>query len=261
MTHDGRQPTLREPSTPPPVHALTDLTLVEAATLLAFVRSTDVPAPVSPHPGFTQALARWLEQRGVLALLTDTAAMPGTARSVQRAIYDAIRWRYVTDALDAAAHRDALVLHLRTLSRSADAAEAKLTYWRLLADAELESYLAHLLRRHGLDAGWASAIRDEPAPWKTELSLGQMRYVVWATVREAAATYLREWGDPEATRGAIALELRRRARWLLNRAEPGFCFLPPHTVKRSLMLEVFLEHVAPIGDAYWTSVSSASALG
>lgn len=249
LTHDARQPTLDRSCESPPAEDLEALSLVEVAALLAFLRSTHDRAPISPCAGLTQALATWLEQRGAIGLAVRGDAWD--ASGIMRAIYDPLAWRV---RLQPAGHGDLaslLASRLIALVREDESLKDKLTLWELLANAEVEGYFTHLLRKHGFDPDWALDTRDEAQRWRPGLSLSQLRYVVWASVREGAAAYLRSRGDPDEARSAISQELRRRARWVEVRPDAGLSFMPATTSRQSVLLRLFLEDIAPIGKQYW----------
>jgi hypothetical protein len=168
-----------------------------------------------------------------------------------RAIYDPIAWRYCWPEAAEPDFEAQLVSHLSALSRQSESAGAKTSLWRSLANAELEGYYAHLLRRHGFDPRWAVDIRDGGDRWFKGLSLAQARYLAWASVREGAAVFLRAGEDFDEAREAIQVEMRRRAKWIETRPELGSTFLPMSNARQSVLLSVFLEHVARIGTRYW----------
>lgn len=258
LTNDGRQPTLDRSRELPPAEDLAALNLVEVAALLALLRSTNDRAPISPCAGLTQALACWLEQRGAIELAEDRNLLH--ASPAMRAIYDPLAWRVRWPNAgdpDLAAQVHA---RLAELTQGEDALGYKFTLWELLANAEVEGYLTHLLRKHGFDPDWALDARDQSERWKMGVSLAQMRYVAWASVREGAAAYLRSGGDPDEARTAIAQEIRRRARWVQSRPGAGYTFLPAPTTRQAVLLRLFLEDIARIGNQYWLVPPSLEAM-
>jgi hypothetical protein len=258
LTHEAAQPTLNRTLEAPPAEALHALNLVEAAALRALQHATAQRAPITPCFTLTQALVVLLARRGILELRTDGDLNGG--EPLWRALYDPLRWRYLSGWEHTPQLEGALRDWLRELVHRKDAAAVKLTIWRLLANAEIEGYFAHLLRRHGFSPQWAVDASDSTAAWGSGLSLAQMRYVVWASVREGAAAFLRSGGDAEGAREAIALELRRRARWIEGRPDLGQTFLPHPNARRSTLLVVFLEEIAPLGQAYWLANPSTDAI-
>lgn len=249
MTNDARQPTLDRSREAPTATDLAALSLVEAAALLALARSTFERAPISPCTGLTEALSVWLEQRGVIELGQDRDLLQVTP--ALRAVYDPIVWRFRWTVANEPGFAEHVRTRLAELVDAPDSIHMKLVLWQLLANAEVEGYLAHLLRKHGFDPQWAFDARDQSERWQRGLSLAQMRYVAWASVREGAAVYLRSGGDTEVSRDSIAQEMRRRSRWVESRRDAGFSFLPAAATRQSILLTIFLESVAPIGQQYW----------
>lgn len=259
LTNDGCQPTLDRSHEAPPAEDLAALSLPETSFLLALLRSTTDRAPTTPSSGLTQAIALWLERRGVIALCDDRDLLfPNVPPA--RAIYDPIAWRYLWAAAAAPGFLESVRARLDTLTLAPESLASKTVLWQLLADAEVEGYLAHLLRKHGFDPEWCLDARDQGDRWTRGLSLAQMRYVVWASVREGASAFLRSNGDLDDARLAIAQELRRRARWVQSKPHAGFSFLPAPTTRQSVLLTIFLEGIAPIGQHYWLSPPTADSL-
>lgn len=248
MIHGEPQPTLGSPRDPAPASRLEALDLVETAGLLAFQQSTTSRAPTTPYFALTVELAEQLHGRGVIAVCADDDRSVGIP---VRAIYDPIAWRYCWPEASEPDFGHRALAHLSQLGRHSEAAGEKASLWRTLANAELEGYFAHLLRRHGFDPMWASDIRDDGDRWYKGLSLAQARYLVWASVREGAAVFLRTGEDSEEAREAMMVEMKRRAKWLETRPELGATFLPLSNARQSLLLSVFLDHVARIGTRYW----------
>jgi hypothetical protein len=258
LTDEAAQPTLNRSHEASPAEALHALTLVEATALRAFHLATTHRAPITPCLGLTQALVVLMVRRGVFELCADNDL--SGSEPFWRATYDPLRWRYLTGWEQTPESERSLRQRLRELADREDVAPGKLGLWRLLANAEVEGYFAHLLRRHGFSPQWAVDASDSTAYWDYGLSLAQMRYVVWASVREGAAAFLRSGGDPDDARDAIATELRRRARWIEGKPDLGQTFLPPPNARQSTLLTVFLEDVAPLDQRYWLTNPSLTAL-
>ena len=254
MTHGASQPTLgaHDVST---ADGIESLHLIEAAALLALWRSTSERAPISPCTSLSFGLAEWLQRRRVIEI----DAQRDQAVAV-RAIYDPISWTFVWPEASDPAFGDILWVRVRSLAEVPDASAYKVVMWRMLASAELEGYLGSLLRRHQLDSSWAVDVRDEDRMDQGRISLAQMRYVVWASVREGAAAFMRSGGDPGEAREAIARELRRRAQWVESRPDWGAGYVPHHGGMQSILLRIFLDDIAPMGERYWTSPPIAANL-
>ena len=258
MIHGASQPTLDPPHDPTPAERLRALDLIESAALLALGRAAVDSAPATPCFALTRELADVLEGRGLLTVCGEDDA--SEAGAPVRAIYDPISWRYRLPDTTSAEFLESLRSQVRDLAREPTSNGLRCSLWRTLASAELEGYLAHLLRRHGFDARWASDVRDSGRRWDRGLSLAQARYVVWASVREGAAVWLRSGGDEDEVREALASEVRRRSAWIETRPDWGASFVPAPGGRQSILLSIFLDDVAPIGTRYWLVAPSEAAL-
>ena len=248
VTHGASQPTLEVAPDPPSAYGLGSLLLPELAALLALCRATRERAPTTPAPHFSQEMAAWLSGRKVIVL--NPASADGV---VHRAIYDPITWRFLWASASETGFEQATEVRIRAVAAQAEGLEQKVLLWRMLASAEIEGYMANQLRRHGFDPAWWVDVSDRGERWTSgRLSLAQMRYVVWASVREGASAYLRWNGDLAAAREAILQEIWRRSRWVETKPDWGSGFLPAGAGLQSIMLTIFLELVAPIGTRYWT---------
>jgi hypothetical protein len=199
-----------------------------------------------------------LQQRGIFTVCGEDDATASGAPA--RAIYDPITWRYLVPDVAAPASLESLREQVLALAQDPAANALRATLWRTLASAELEGYFAHLLRRHGFDARWATDIRDRGRRWDRGLSLAQARYVVWASVREGAAVCLRSGGDLDEVREALGAEMRRRSAWIETRPDWGANFVPAPGGRQSILLSIFLDDIAPIGNRYWLVAPSEAAL-
>jgi len=131
-----------------------------------------------------------------------------------------------------------------------------------LSSNEARSYLANLLRKHRLDPALGDELRSiQRADWEA-LSLGRKRYVLWASMRSAAAECLQNDLSEQVARRVLDREVGRRSVWLKERAQSGtvalsdFCFLPSEGWRQSLILDVAMETFIPLGRLYWLEPSS-----
>lgn len=249
MSHDATQPTLPDRHESSLEARIRALGLVDTAAFAAFEAARDDPAPISPTLRLSFALAERLRQRSVLRLLEVPPRAPGYRQA--RAIYDPLAWEYLADPPELGVLRVIISDHLRTVAQG-DPTEA-LWLWIALSDAELESYVAHLLRRHQMDAAWVRPILDRAATELTRLSLAQKRGLAWYGIREGAASFLRSRGDANQCVEAVVCELRRQARWMLRHEPQALSWLPQSSWRQPLLLTTFLAQF-PLGQAYWTEV-------
>lgn len=260
LAHGDSQPTLDDLPDPPVADGLESLCLIEGAALLAMWHSTTERAPTTPSPSLTTFLSDWLHRRRVIEL--GPRLKLGEAWTTVRAIYDPLTWRYLwADAADVSFY-ERLLDQVRQQSDSEGTADQRFRLWKMLADAELESYFASLLRRHGFDTRWAHDLLMEPGRWDSgRITLSQMRYAVWAGVREGASMFLKSDGDLDETREAIFREICRRVVWMATRPDWGANFMPGPGGMKAILLRVFLDHVTRLGDRYWTVAPSVEIFG
>lgn len=255
MSHDATQPTLPDRHESSLTERIRRLGFVDLATLAAFEAARDEAAPIAPTLRLSFSLAARLRERSVLRLLEVPPRSPGYGQA--RAIYDPLAWEYLADPPELGVLRT--VIHEELCSRSQAAHGEALWLWIALADAELEGYVAHLLRRHQMDTGWVRAILDRAGPELSVLSLAQKRAVTWNGVREGAAAFLRTRGDATQCVEAVVCELRRQARWMLRHDPQALGWLPQSSWRQPILLTTFLSRL-PLGQSYWTEVPALEAL-
>lgn len=253
MACAGTQPTLPPTDSDLP-HYAQSLGLLRLATWYALERSTSTQAPLSTSAGLTRQLFLSLEEVGLLRVAK------GGDRKVRRALYEPLAWCYQYDWGDTARLQTTLLTALQEISSEESTKRAKLELWEVLAGAEIEAYLAHLLRRHTFDpAGAGQIVHAMTDEWSGHC-LARRRYLAWFGMRGAAAALLRTGMDEDAARIAMLVEMRRRSRWLAGRdaedaqSKREYCFVPDPQWRRPHLLEVFLTVVHPIGEAYWTQL-------
>lgn len=253
MACAGTQPTL-----PPTDSELTQyaqsLGFMRLAAWYSLERSTLVQAPFSTGAPLTQKLFRSLEEAGLLRARRDGDT------SVRRSLYEPTTWSYLIDWGDPSQLTSTLLAALRELATNENSTAAKVELWESLADAELETYLAHQLRRHALDPADASQIVQTMNEEWAGQCLARKRYLVWSGVRGAAAALLRAGMDQEAARTALQDEMRRRSRWFVMKEalnelpKHEYCFVPDSQWRRPILLDTLLGFLFPMELAYWTEL-------
>lgn len=256
MTHDATQPTLPARHEGSLADRIRGLGLIDAAALAAFEASKDEAAPLAPTLRLTFELAERLRQRNILRLLESVPRRPSWGQS--RAIYDPIAWEYLADLPEPGVLKRLVSQQLRDCTAATPSTEP-LWLWQKLADAELEGYLAHLLRRHQMEISWVRSILERASPELIELSLAHRRAMAWAGVREGAAAFLRTRGDANQCVDAMVCEIRRQARWMLRHDTSATHWIPPSGWRQPVLLSLYLAHF-PLGPRYWTEVPSMAAL-
>lgn len=235
-------------------HFAQSLGWLRLAVWHALEKSTSVPAPLSTGLGLTQQMVRLLVDAGLIQT-DDSSGKAG----IRRALYEPLQWTYCHDFGDL--RRLPTILNTALTAPSIRrAAWAQRELWEALADAEIETYLAHLLRRHALDPVHATVIAEAMREEWAEHNLARRRYLAWCGIRGAATTLLRTNFDQDAAQRVMLEEMRRRCRWLLAKASAGelppadYCFVPEAHWKRPLLLEVLVTTALPDASTYWTAV-------
>ncbi|MEQ7707989.1 hypothetical protein VC179_017110 [Xanthomonas sp. WHRI 8812E] len=230
------------------------LGLIRLASWYALELSTSTHAPFSTGTALSHSLLERLENAGVIRV--SQSQEPG----IRRALYEPLAWFYPTawgSPQDLHARLHAILVEL---AARPDTRDAKVELWGALADAEIETYLTHLLRRQTLEPAGASMIMHLMTNEWAKLSLARKRYLAWYGARGAAAAFLRTGMNQEAARNAMLDEMRRRARWLTSRstsntlARDEYRFVPDPNWKRPVLLDVFLSMLLPEGTSYWSDV-------
>lgn len=230
------------------------LGLVRLAAWYALELSTATEAPFSTGAPLSHKLLGSLEDAGVIRVSQNPE--PG----IRRSLYEPLAWFYANDWGSPHALQTGLQAALLELSELPNAVDAKVELWSALADAEIKTYIAHLLRRQTLETAGASLIVHVMAEEWANHSLARKRYLAWYGARGAATAFLRSGMDQQVARQAMLDEMRRRARWLTSRSEikpllrDEYRFVPDPAWKRPVLLDVFLTMLLPEGKSYWLDV-------
>lgn len=253
MVCAGTQPTL-----PPAIRDLVpyaqSLGLVRVAAWYALELSTSTEAPFSTGMALSHALLRRLEDAGAIRVSL------GPGPGIRRSLYEPLAWIYPYDWGGPRDIQAGLHATLMELAARPDTLGAKLELWDALAQAEIETYLIHLLRRHTLEPAGAAVIMHAMADEWANHSLARKRYLAWYGARGAAAAFLRTGMDQVAARNAMLEEMRRRSRWLTSRsanhslARDEYRFVPDPSWKRPILLDVLLSMLLPQGSSYWSDL-------
>lgn len=238
-------------------HYAQSLGWLRLASWLALEQSTSIHSPLSTGAALTQRLVGDLVDVGVVAV---------DGAGTRRALYEPLAWRYTFEVGEPTRLVLLLSTALAELSADREVQESQCELWEVLAEAELETYLSHLLRRHSLDGSQAIAIARAMGEEWAGLSLARRRYLVWTGIRGAAAALLRTNLDHDAAYAAMLEEMRRRCRWLLTKVAAGalpaqeYCFMPEVHWKRPILVDVLVSAALPDAATYWTVVPARAAL-
>lgn len=235
------------------------LGLLRLGAWYALELSTTVEAPFSTGTALSQKLFRQLEESRVLR--------PASVQEsgIRRALYEPLGWCYLTDWGERNHLQATLQTVMLDLASRRDSVQPTLELWEALSAAEIETYLAHLLRRHTLDPASAPFIVHAMVDDWSDLSLARKRYLAWHAARGAASALLRTGMDQNAARAAMLEEMRRRSRWLASRSANNelspeeYQFVPDPQWKKPILLNVFLSSLLPVGLSYWTDRPARSA--
>lgn len=257
LSHDATQPTLPARHESSLVDRIGELNLVDLTAFASFEAAKDEPAPISPTLRLTLELAERLRRAHVLQLLEEVPLGLGWGQA--RSIYDPIAWAYLSGQPEHGALQRELTAAIQQQRSSTGAEADALWLWQRLADAELESYIAHLLRRHQMEPHWARDLVNRTALELEDLCLAQRRAVCWAGLKDGAATFLRTKGDAKQCLDAILAEVRRQARWLRRHQPQASGWIPRGAWRQPLLLRTFLSTFS-LGTRYWTDAPSLAAL-
>lgn len=250
MSHAHAQSTLSDSNALG--QCLRTLDLEQVAVWYAFESATSVAVPVSTGTNLSEQLFDELLSTGALR------KPQAHDKAVRRALYDPFSWCYSIEVPDQPALLIQLQAHLRS-GRGTSAARARVaSLWGRLADAEVHTYLAHLMRKNALDPVGAEIVMHALADdWATH-PLGRKRYLAWRAVRGGAAALLQSGMDQSVALRALIDELRRRCRWLLLQEETRplgpteHCFLPELGWRTPMLVRVLQEYILANPHDYWT---------
>jgi hypothetical protein len=227
-----------------------DLNLVDAAGVIALMRSVGTRRPLCPTVTMSLNLMARLEEIGMIECGWPEEWPPGSA--VQLTPDEGVAWRYDPSAPpEWAWHAYSLTQLVNSGSDPATEPE-RTEFWWQLAEAEAESYLSYQLDRHRLNPTWATQISKyfrSVGP----LPIAEWRYCAWAAARRGAAEYLSSDGDEDVTSHAVLTELLWRARQIHTGAWSNLSFVPQQREPYTLLAQVFAQLLVPPDFNYWTS--------
>lgn len=226
-----------------------------ACAWCALERSRTVSAPVAAE-GLASAALDTLASLQVLQRTPFEGLKPDA-----RSLYEPLAWTYQAAWSRKGVNLEAKLTNALIRWAAECPAGAKRSLGNSLAESEARAYLANLLRKHRLRPALGDGLRSTQLPEWNALSLGRKRYVLWASMRNAASEFLQSDMDEEAARRALDREINKRCTWLATRSQFGslattdFCFLPDRGWRQPLILDVALGTFIPLGKEYWLEPS------
>ncbi len=226
-----------------------------ACAWCALERSRTVSAPVAAE-GLASAALDTLTSLRVLQR-TSIQGIKADARS----LYEPLAWTYQAAWLRKDVNLEAGLTKALIQWAAECPVSAKRSLGVSLAESEARAYFANLLRKHRLHPALGDGLSSIQLPQWNALSLGRKRYVLWASMRNAASEFLQSDMDEEAARRVLDREINRRCTWLAVRAQSGalattdFCFLPDRGWRQPLILDVAMGTFLPVGKHYWLEPS------
>jgi hypothetical protein len=227
-----------------------------ACAWCALERSRTASSPVAAEGLASQALDTLAALRVLHRVSVERS------RDAARSLYEPLAWSYRSPW----SRQDVNVEAALTSALSRWAADCSPGVRRSLgvslAATESRAYLANLLRKHRLEPSLGDGLTSTESPEWHALSLGRKRYVLWASMRNAASEFIQSGLDEAAARLALDREIGRRCIWLAGREQAGilgakdFCFLPSQAWRQPLILDVAMETFLPLGIRYWLEPSS-----
>lgn len=226
-----------------------------ACAWCALERSRTVSAPVAAE-GLASAALDTLASLRVLQRASIEGPKPDA-----RSLYEPLAWNYQAAWSRKGVNLEAQLTHALIRWAAECTVGTKRSLGNSLADSEARAYFANLLRKHRLRPALGDGLISTQLPEWSALSLGRKRYVLWASMRNAASEFLQDDMDEESARRVLDREINKRCTWLAGRAQSGslattdFCFLPDRGWRQPLILDVAMGTFIPLGKQYWLEPS------
>ena len=247
VTWNSAQPTLAADPIGDPMGVIRRLAPFEALAWLAFEKSKVVAAPVTTGIGLTNRCYEALVAAAIFATPTTTTSFSN------RSLYGTHAWRYSDPQLDAITAAD--LLKASSKMAADNPVYQRREMWQALADAEVESYAAHLLIPFGFGtAAGAELVNALSADWQ-DLPLGERRYAFWWGLRLASRVC--DTPNRSVRWEVIVNETRRKARWLALMRSSGknlrksYLFSPAKNWRTPILLSSFQELYLQEPWDYW----------
>lgn len=229
-----------------------------ADTSVASYRYGGGRSRLAPHKGFASQMLNELADCGVITLRV-SLELPRLWPPLSPAVGDP-EWE-LSEPFATTPDLQALVLaHARIAATGLAGADELFTLWRELAISEAAGFLAAELGDHRFDEGWALAAIPAIERGLRQMSVNQMFYFCWMSVRETASRYLRY----PASAGTLADGLVTYIDQRVDRAlTERWAIREWYGSKRvaSNVAQVFAEQVTSLGSDYLSAVPSRGRVG
>ena len=249
---------LTHPKLAPCVEAL-DLrqaTFLAAALLdpqsLTQIRYAQVRSRLAPHWGLATQMLIELSECGAIVLEPLADSHPAWAPQAKISFP---AWR-LSEAFAALKELSGQVIgHARARAGDQDASDELFTLWRELAISESAGFLGAELADHRFDEDWALTAVPALERGLRRLSVNQMSYFCWLSVREAASRYLRFPGSVSSLADGLVAYIDQRVdralseRWVIRDWSGARRVV-------SSVAQVFSEQVTDLGADYLGKVPS-----
>ncbi|MBD8524427.1 hypothetical protein [Pseudomarimonas arenosa] len=223
--------------------------------MLALISANHQPnRSFAPTLRLTAELLERLAIRGVIELPWPDKRWLTASQGKHTLPFELLDWRYCWAAYPEAGLAELLEEQLKEHDWRVDCPESRFELWSELCFAEIENYAAYQLEKHQMDPEWAFDIE-----WMRRQvgrrSLARWKYIVWAGVRRGTQEKAKVGATNLSIRQAIRTEYIRRQDFVQGDSTFG-AFVPNQKRPFSVLCEILVLCVLPIGDSYWTVVPS-----
>lgn len=238
-------------------HSLFLLAALADASVAGY-RYGGVRSRLAPHKGFASQMLSELADRGAITLRV-SLELPRLWPPISPAAEDP-EWK-LSETFATTPDLPVLLLAQAKIAATGLAgADELFTLWRELAISEAAGFLAAELGDHRFDEGWALAAVPAIERGLRQMSVNQMFYFCWMSVRETASRYLRY----PASVGTLADGLVTYIDQRVDRAlTERWAIREWYGSKRivSNVAQVFAEQLTDLGGEYMSTVPSRGRVG
>ena len=239
-------------------HSLFLLAAITDAPMASSYRYGKSRSRLAPHWGFAAQMLNELVECGAVELRAYSE--PYRAWAPAPPPTSEPEWQ-LTATFAAASHLQAHVAaHAKSLAAMPAAGDELYTIWRELAISEAAGFLSNELGEHRFDETWAFAAVPALERGLRRLSVNQMFYFCWMSVRETASRYLRYPASVHNLADGLVTYIEQRVdralaeRWAIREWSYSSRRVPSNVAL------VFSEQLTDLGAEYLSTVPSRSRL-